>query len=62
MPLEILILGSGSGAPLPHRHTSAQLVKIAERFVLLDCGEATQIRLREHQISLEPVKGKPVGK
>jgi ribonuclease Z len=55
MPLEILILGSGSGAPLPHRHTSAQLLKIAERFVLLDCGEATQIRLREHQISFSRI-------
>lgn len=56
MPLEILILGSGSGSPLPYRFSSAQLLKIAERFVLLDCGEGTQIRLREHKISLSRIE------
>lgn len=56
MPLVVYILGSGSGTPLPNRLSSAQLLKIAERFILLDCGEGTQISLRKHRISFNRIE------
>ncbi|MCX7697322.1 MAG: ribonuclease Z [Bacteroidales bacterium] len=56
MSLVIHILGSGSGTPLPNRFPSAQLLKIAERFILLDCGEGTQINLRKHRISFNRIE------
>ena len=50
---ELLILGSSSAAPTTHRNPSAQLLNIAERFFLIDCGEATQIQLRKYAPTLD---------
>ncbi len=44
---ELLILGSSSATPTSDRNPSAQLLNIAERYFLIDCGEATQIQLRK---------------
>ena len=46
MAYEVTILGSGSAAPTSNTNPSAQLLKMAERFFLIDCGEGTQQQLR----------------
>ena len=48
---EVTILGSGSASPTISRNPSAQLLNIAERFFLIDCGEGTQIQLRKSKLS-----------
>jgi ribonuclease Z len=52
---ELLILGSSSAAPTTQRNPSAQLLNIAERFFLIDCGEATQIQLRRYKAKFQKI-------
>ena len=52
---ELTILGSSSATPTAKRHTTAQLLNIAERFFLIDCGEATQIQLRRYKIRFQRI-------
>lgn len=52
---ELLILGSSSAAPTSYRNPSAQLLNIAERFFLIDCGEATQIQLRKFKAKFQKI-------
>ncbi|MBV6484555.1 MAG: Ribonuclease Z [Flavobacteriales bacterium] len=49
----ILILGSASAAPTLARNPSAQLININEQYYLIDCGEGTQNRLRQHKIKFQ---------
>ena len=49
----VLILGSASASPTLTRNPSAQLVNINEQYYLVDCGEGTQSRLREHKIKFQ---------
>lgn len=46
---ELLILGSSAATPTSTRNPTAQLLNIAERFFLIDCGEGTQIQLRKYK-------------
>jgi ribonuclease Z len=48
---ELTILGSSAALPTSSRFPTAQLLKAGERFFLLDCGEGTQIRLRQFGIN-----------
>jgi ribonuclease Z len=52
---ELLILGSSSASPTSNRNASAQLLNIAERFFLIDCGEATQIQLRRYKAKFQSI-------
>ena len=52
---ELLILGSSSAAPTTLRNPSAQLLNIAERFFLIDCGESTQIQLRKYKAKFQKI-------
>lgn len=56
MTFNLTIIGSGSGAPLPGRFTSAQVLNVHERFVLIDCGEGTQINLRRFGINFNRIE------
>lgn len=47
---ELLILGTSSATPSKTRHPSAHLLNIQEELFLIDCGEATQVRLFNHKI------------
>jgi ribonuclease Z len=44
---ELTILGSSSALPTSRRFPTAHLLKVDERFYLIDCGEGTQIQLRK---------------
>jgi len=52
---ELLILGSSSASPTSQRNASAQLLNIAERYFLIDCGEATQIQLRRFKAKFQSI-------
>ncbi|WP_276346646.1 ribonuclease Z [Daejeonella sp. JGW-45] len=45
MKFEVTILGSSSSTPIFNRNPSAQLLNVNEKFILIDCGEATQNQL-----------------
>lgn len=52
---ELTILGCSSATPTSKRNPTAQLLNIAERFFLIDCGEATQIQLRKFKIKFQKI-------
>ena len=52
---ELLILGSSAATPTANRNPTAQLLNIAERFFLIDCGEGTQIQLRKYKARFQSV-------
>lgn len=45
--LDVCLLGTGGMQPLPGRRLSATLVRHGGRLVLIDCGEGTQVALKE---------------
>jgi ribonuclease Z len=45
--IEAALLGTGGMAPLPGRWLSSLLIRVAGQLVLFDCGEGTQIALRQ---------------
>ncbi|MGZ3900684.1 MAG: ribonuclease Z [Bacteroidia bacterium] len=52
---ELLILGSSSASPTSERNPSAQLLNIAERHCLIDCGEGTQMQLRRYKAKFQAI-------
>jgi ribonuclease Z len=56
MPFELTILGSSSALPTSERYPTAQVLNILGRFLLIDCGEGTQIQLRRQKISFSKIK------
>lgn len=52
---ELIILGCSSATPTSTRNPTAQLLNIAERFFLIDCGEATQIQLRKFKLKFQRI-------
>jgi ribonuclease Z len=48
---ELTILGSSAALPTSKRFPTAQLLHAGERFFLIDCGEGTQIRLRQYGLN-----------
>lgn len=51
MSFELTILGSSAALPTSKRFPAAHLLHAGERFFLIDCGEGTQIRLRQFGIN-----------
>src|SRR5919201_1701076 len=45
--IDICLLGTGGMMPLPGRWLSALLLRTAGRMALIDCGEGTQVPLRQ---------------
>lgn len=54
--LRLSILGSSSAIPLSNRSPSAQFLAIGNDHFLLDCGEGTQVKLRQHRIGFSRIK------
>lgn len=52
---EVLILGSSAATPTSTRNPTAQLLNIAERFFLIDCGEGTQIQMRRYKARFQSI-------
>ncbi len=55
MSFKITILGSSSALPSFKKFPSAHVINIHERFFLVDCGEGTQIRIRQFKIKTSKI-------
>ena len=49
-PFDIHILGTSSAIPTSHHFPSAQFVHINGSYLLIDCGEGTQIQLKKYKL------------
>jgi ribonuclease Z len=49
---ELTILGTSSALPTSTRYPTAHVLNVHERFFLIDCGEGTQMRLRQNRIRI----------
>jgi len=50
LKFEVTILGSSSATPIFNRHPTSQLVNVHDTFILIDCGESTQMQLLRYGI------------
>ena len=53
--LDICLLGSGGMMPLPYRWLTALMVRYNGSSLLIDCGEGTQIAIKEKSWSFKPI-------
>lgn len=53
--LDVSLLGTGGMMPLPYRWLTALMLRYNGRSILFDCGEGTQIALREKGWSPKPI-------
>ncbi|GIS08221.1 MAG: hypothetical protein CM15mP112_03330 [Flavobacteriales bacterium] len=51
MSFKLTVLGCGSAIPTLKSNPTSQLLNINERFLLIDCGEGTQVQLRKYKIN-----------
>lgn len=50
--MQLLVLGSGSALPVPHRNPPAFLLRTASNDYLIDCGEGAQLQMRKLRVPL----------
>jgi len=55
MKFEVLILGCGAAAPSGRNLPSAQLINLRENYLLVDCGEGTQLQLRRYNVKFQRI-------
>ena len=53
--LEVCLLGTGGMMPLPYRWLTSLMVRYNGKSVLIDCGEGTQIAMKEKGWSPKPI-------
>lgn len=53
--LDICLLGTGGMMPLPKRHLTSLMFRYNGSNILIDCGEATQIAIKEKGWSFKPI-------
>ncbi len=52
---ELTILGSSSATPTSTRNPTSQFLTISDRYMLIDCGEGTQMQLRRYKIKFQRI-------
>lgn len=55
MSFSIRILGNNAAVPAHGRNQTSQLVKLHNQFILIDCGENTQISLLQNKVNLNKI-------
>lgn len=55
MKFEIIILGCNAAFPANSLFTTSQVLNINEKYYMIDCGEGTQIRLRQYRIKYNKI-------
>lgn len=55
MSFNVTILGSGAAIPTINSHPTAQLLQHNNQLFLIDCGEGTQVRLREQKAKFQRI-------
>lgn len=56
MSFEITILGSGAAIPTSRRNPTSQFVVCNDRFILIDCGEGTQMQIRKYGVRFQRIQ------
>ena len=54
--MELSILGCNSATPSENSHTTSQILEVKNHLFLIDCGEGTQIQLRNQKINFSRIK------
>jgi ribonuclease Z len=54
--MKLLILGCNSATPFENSHTTSQVLEVKNHLFLIDCGEGTQIQLRNQKIKFSRIK------
>lgn len=55
MTFEVTILGCGAALPTLQQYPSAQVVNVHDKLFLVDCGEGTQVRLRQSSVRFQKI-------
>ena len=55
MAIALQIIGSNSAAFAHSRHQTSQMLKIQDQYVLIDCGEGTQLLLKRYKIKVSKI-------
>ena len=53
--LDVCLLGTGGMMPLPHRALTSLMVRYNGMNVLIDCGEGTQVSIKQQGWSVKPI-------
>lgn len=53
--LDVCLLGTGGMMPLPHRWLTAAMMRYNGSNLLIDCGEGTQIAIKEKGLTFKPI-------
>lgn len=53
--LNLTLLGSGGGMPMPNRFLSSMIINFKGRKVLMDCGEGTQVAMRKFKSGFKSI-------
>ena len=53
--LDVCLLGSGGMMPLPYRFLTALMTRFNGSSLLIDCGEGTQVAIKEKGWSFKPI-------
>ena len=53
--LDVCLLGTGGMMPLPYRWLTSLMVRYNGSSLLVDCGEGTQIAIKEKGWSFKPI-------
>ena len=54
--MKLSILGCNSATPFENSHTTSQVLEVKNHLFLIDCGEGTQIQLRNQKIKFSRIK------
>lgn len=53
--LDVCLLGTGGMMPLPYRHLTSLMARYNGSNILIDCGEGTQVAIKEKGWSVKPI-------
>ena len=53
--LDVCLLGTGGMMPLPYRWLTSLMVRYNGSSLLVDCGDGTQIAIKEYGWSFKPI-------
>jgi ribonuclease Z len=53
---DLTILGSGAAIPTSQRNPTAQFLVCNDRYILIDCGEGTQVQIRKYGLRFQRIQ------
>lgn len=53
--IDLTLLGSGGGMPMPNRHLASLFISVNGRKILIDVGEGTQVAIRKNKLGFKAI-------